>query len=355
MGLDLLLLPGDGIGPEVIDQLRPLLESASDLTTAEADFGGIAIDKHGSPLPASTLERAQQSKAVLLGAVGAPRYDELPAQERPEQGLLGLRAGLEAYANLRPAMSFAELAGASSLKAEVVAGLDILLVRELTGGLYFGTPRGLEGEGDERAGFNTMKYTAREVRRVAKVAFESAQRRSKKLCSVDKANVLEVSMLWRETVTSMAADYPDVELRHLYVDNAAMQLVANPKQFDVMVTGNIFGDILSDLAAELAGSIGMLPSAAVGEGPGIFEPVHGSAPDIAGEDRANPCAAFLSLALACEHSLQRPQLAAAIRTAVQDVLADGMRTADIAAAGEAAVGCAEMGSAIVARCQKMLK
>ncbi|MBF2735141.1 MAG: 3-isopropylmalate dehydrogenase, partial [Betaproteobacteria bacterium AqS2] len=269
--------------------------------------------------------------------------------QRPEKGLLGLRAGLGVYANLRPAAIRDDLLGASSLKEEVARGMDVLIVRELIGGIYFSEPRGVEGDGDERAAYNTMRYSVGEVRRIAKVAFEAAQKRGGRLCSVDKANVLEVSRLWRETVTAMAAGYPEVELRHMYVDNAAMQLVANPNQFDVIVTGNIFGDILSDLAAELAGSIGMLPSGSLGEGVGLFEPVHGSAPDIAGADKANPCAAFMSLSMAFDFALGQPALGDAVRDAIGDVLGEGLRTADIARPGEAAVGCAAMGAAIVKR------
>lgn len=354
----ILLLPGDGIGPEVIGQLRPLLEKLAPragLEVAEADFGGCAIDRHGSPLPAETLAQARSAQAVLLGAVGGPKYDALPLAERPEKGLLNLRAGLGVYANLRPAAIRDDLLAASSLKEEVAKGMDVFIVRELIGGIYFSEPRGVEGDGDERTAYNTMRYSVGEIRRIAKIAFQVAQKRGGKLCSVDKANVLEVSRLWRETVTAMAADYPDVELRHMYVDNAAMQMVADPRQFDVIVTGNIFGDILSDLAAELAGSIGMLPSGSLGDGAGLFEPVHGSAPDIAGADRANPCAAFMSLSMAFDLALGQAGLGTAVRDAIGDVLRDGLRTADIARQGEAAVGCTEMGEAIAKRSLRLIE
>ena len=347
-----LLLPGDGVGPEVMAQARPLLElvahQLSDLEVHEAEFGGIAIDHQGSALPAETLAAAKAADAVLLGAVGAPRYDELPAAERPERGLLQLRSELGVYANLRPVSVFDELASASSLRPEIVMGLDLLIVRELTGGIYFATPRGFVGEDEQRQGFNTMKYSVPEIERIAKVAFAAARLRNKELCSIDKANVLEVSILWREVVAQVGEQYPDVNLTHMYVDNAAMQLVRNPRQFDVMVTANLFGDILSDLAAELAGSIGMLPSASLGGKHGLYEPIHGSAPTLAGLDQANPCAMVLSVALMLEHSLGQPQLASCLRTAVRKVISSGLRTADIALQGSQPASCSQMGAAVLA-------
>ena len=351
MAASVLLLPGDGIGPEVVEQARRTLEAVADglggLAISEADFGGAAIDKHGDPLPEATLQAARQADAVLLGAVGLPRFDELPPAERPERGLLRLRQQLGVFANLRPARSRPALRASSPLREEVVADLDVLVVRELVGGIYFGQPRGFEGEGDERAGFNTMRYTAGEVRRIAQVAFVAAAGRRGKVCSVDKANVLEVSSLWRETVAEVGGEHPQVELSHMYVDNAAMQLAAAPAQFDVIVTGNLFGDILSDLAAILAGSIGMLPSASLdAAGRGLYEPVHGSAPDLAGRDRANPCAAILSVAMMLRFSLGAEKAAAAIEAAVDRTLAAGLRTADIAAAGAEACSCRRMGEAV---------
>ncbi len=351
MPKSILLLPGDGIGPEVISQARRILESVSDaaggLELAEADFGGIAIDRHGSPLPEATLAKALAADAVLLGAVGAPQYDSLPQDAKPEKGLLQLRASMQAFANLRPAKPRAALAASSPLRSGLAESLDVLVVRELTGGIYFGEPRGIEGEGEDREGFNTMRYSVREIRRIAKVAFESAALRSSKVCSVDKANVLEVSALWRETVAAVAADHPGIELTHMYADNAAMQLAANPGQFDVILAGNLFGDILSDLAAILAGSIGMLPSASLSQdGRGLYEPVHGSAPDIAGTGAANPCAAILSAAMMLRHSLDAPDAADAIEKAVDAALDRGARTADIAAPGETAISCTQMGEAI---------
>lgn len=346
-----LVLPGDGIGPEVTAQAGRILDAAG-IGWETSPFGGEAIDLHGDPLPEETLEKALAADAVLLGAVGSPRHDSLPPEQKPEKGLLRLRSALGAYANLRPAVCFEGLAGASTLRPEVVEGTDLLIVRELIGGIYFSGPRGFEGEGGGRSAHNTMRYSAEEVRRVAKVAFEAAQGRGKRLCSVDKANVLEVSVLWRETVSEMAGDHPGVELSHMYVDNCAMQLVRDPRQFDVIVTSNLFGDILSDLASELAGSIGMLPSAATGEGPGLYEPVHGSAPDIAGKDMANPCAAILSLAMLLEHSLGEPELSRKLAAAVRDAVSSGLRTADIAGGGNRTVGCAEMGDAILERFEK---
>ena len=345
------VLGGDGIGPEVVAEAIKVLavlqqEGAIALDLEYAPVGGAACDELGEPYPAKTRELANRADAILFGAIGGPQYDTLPRAQRPESGLLAMRADLGLYANLRPAMLFPELAGASSLKPELVAGLDILIVRELTGGIYFGQPRALE-DGPPRRAYNTMVYDEAEITRIARSGFEAAQRRGKRLCSVDKANVLEVSQLWRETVETVAADYPDVALSHLYVDNAAMQLVRDPKQFDVLVTGNLFGDILSDLAAMLTGSIGMLPSASLGEGGrGVYEPVHGSAPDIAGQDKANPLATILSLAMLLRHSLSRGDLAERIEKAVAAVLAQGLRTADIAGTEHSPIGTRAMGDAV---------
>jgi len=320
----------------------------------EALVGGIAIDETGEPLPAETLHKAQQARAVLLGAVGGPKWDELPTLQRPERGLLGLRSGLSLFANLRPAILFKPLADASSLKPELVADLDILIVRELTGGIYFGEPRGVEVADNERRGFNTYVYSEHEIQRIARVAFELAQKRNGRLCSVDKANVLEVTQLWREVVTEVSADYSDVDLSHMYVDNAGMQLVRAPKQFDVLVTGNMFGDILSDVAAMLTGSLGMLPSASLAsDGSGLYEPVHGSAPDIAGQDQANPLATILSVAMMFRYSLDSPTAADAIEQAVDRVLEEGFRTADImpstASGPLRLVGTREMGDLVLER------
>ncbi len=322
------------------------------VSTRTALVGGCAIDAHGTPLPDATLEAARAADAVLLGAVGGPRWDDLPMSERPEKGLLGLRAGLGLFANLRPAILFSQLAGASSLKPELVSDLDILIVRELTGGIYFGEPRGVEVTANEgRRGFNTYTYTEGEIRRIARVAFRLAEQRSGRLCSVDKANVLEVTQLWRDVVNEVAPEFPNVELSHMYVDNAGMQLVRAPKQFDVIVTGNMFGDVLSDVAAMLTGSLGMLPSASLDENnKGLYEPVHGSAPDIAGQDIANPLAAIQSAAMMLRYTFGRSEAADAVEAAVAGVLDAGLRTADIAsgADGERRVGTREMGAAVVA-------
>ncbi len=353
MTYKITLMGGDGIGPEVVAQAVKVLDvlrtkHGLDVSTQDALVGGAAYDAYGDPYPAQTQALARDCDAILFGAIGGPQYDALPRDKRPESGLLAMRADLGLYANLRPAILFDELASASSLKAEVVAGLDILIVRELTGGIYFGKPRGIENRNGVKTGFNTLVYGEDEIRRIAKTAFEAAQRRNGRLCSVDKANVLDVSQLWRDTVNEMAADYPDVEVSHMYVDNASMQMVRNPKQFDVLVTGNLFGDILSDLAAMLTGSIGMLPSASLGEGGhGMYEPVHGSAPDIAGQDKANPLATILSLAMLLRHSLNRSDLAGKVEAAVAKVLAQGLRTGDIAAGG-AAIGTQAMGDAVAA-------
>lgn len=348
------LLPGDGIGPEIMAVTVEVLKqvgSQLNLTFefTEALIGGIAIDEAGGPLPEATLDACRQSDAVLLAAIGGYKWDALPRHLRPETGLLGLRAGLKLFANLRPATILPQLIDASSLKREVVEGVDIMVVRELTGGIYFGEPKGVfTAETGEQRGVNTMAYTASEVDRIARVAFETAQKRGKRLCSVDKANVLEVSQLWRDRVTALAAEYGDVELSHLYVDNAAMQLVRWPKQFDTIVTGNLFGDILSDAAAMLTGSIGMLPSASLGaDGPGVFEPVHGSAPDIAGQDKANPLAQVLSAAMMLRYGLNQPEAADRIETAVLSVLDQGYRTGDIMAEGMTPVGCKAMGEALL--------
>lgn len=350
-----LLLPGDGIGPEVVAQAERVLRHCADrfdlsLTLTEGDLGGVAIDRQGAAYPATTQAMAREADAILLGAVGGPKWDSLPAPERPERGLLAIRADLDLFANLRPALLYPQLADASSLKPELVAGLDILIVRELTGGIYFGEPRGIRTRPDgEREGFNTYIYSESEIERIAQLAFKLAAKRGGRLTSVDKANVLEVTQLWREVVSRIGSEHPEVTLSHMYVDNAAMQLVRAPKQFDVMVTGNIFGDILSDTAAMLTGSIGMLPSASLNaESRGLYEPVHGSAPDIAGQDKANPLATILSVAMMLRYSLEAPAAADAIEQAVSAVLDSGLRTGDIASAGETVVGTIAMGDAVVA-------
>jgi len=354
MSHNIAVLPGDGIGPEIVEQaVRVLRALGLPLEIREAPVGGAAFDAFEHPLPPATLDLARQSDAVLFGAVGDWKYDSLPREFRPEQAILGLRKALGLFANLRPAILYPELANASSLKPEVVSGLDILIVRELTGDIYFGTPRGVRNAPDgafagEREGYDTMRYAVPEIRRIARIGFEAARKRSKKLCSVDKANVLETSQLWRDVVTETARDYPDVELSHMYVDNAAMQLVRAPRLFDVVVTGNLFGDILSDEAAMLTGSIGMLPSASLNEsGQGLYEPSHGSAPDIAGQDAANPLATILSAAMLLRYSLNQPAAAERIERAVRKVLADGLRTADIHEAGSTKVGTAAMGDAVL--------
>jgi len=349
-----LLLPGDYIGQEIVPEGRRVLEAVAarynlEIQIDEALIGGAAVDAVGDPLPEATLEAARGADAILLGAVGGPAYDDLPRDQRPERGLLRIRSALGLFGNLRPAIMYPQLVRASSLKPDLVAGLDILIVRELTGGIYFGEPRGIRTREDgEREGFNTYVYSESEIRRIARLAFELARKRSGRLCSVDKANVLEATVLWREIVSDLAGDYPDVELEHLYVDNAAMQLVRAPKQFDVLVTGNMFGDILSDAAAMLTGSIGMLPSASLNEsGQGIYEPCHGSAPDIAGQGKANPLATILSVAMLLRYSLGCAEGADAIEAAVGRVLDNGLRTPDIAAAGEATVTTRAMGDAVL--------
>ena len=347
------VLPGDGIGPEVVAEalkvLRALESEGLQLQFTEADVGGIAVDRYGDPLPAQTLALARTSDAVLFVAVGAPRYDNLPRSQRPEQGLLRLRKELGLFANLRPARVFPGLGEASALKPLVVEGLDILIIRELTGDIYFGQPRGIHTvEPGEREGFDTMRYRESEIRRIAHVAFQSARGRSRRVCSVDKANVLETMQLWREVVTGVAREYPDVALSHMLVDNAAMQLVRAPRQFDVIVTGNMFGDILSDEASAVTGSIGMLPSASLdARHKGLYEPIHGSAPDIAGKGIANPLATILSAAMMLRFSLRQEAFAQRIEHAVEAVLRAGLRTVDLARAGETAISTAAMGDAVV--------
>ncbi len=355
MSKKVLVLAGDGIGPEIVAEAVKVLNALSGsggaaLMLEEALVGGAAIDAVGVPLPEDTLAQARTADAVLLGAVGGPRWDDIETSRRPEKGLLGLRSGLGLFANLRPAILYPQLAEASTLKPEVVGDLDILIVRELTGGIYFGEPRGVRTKGDgEREGFNTLVYRESEIERIARVAIEAARRRRGRICSVDKANVLEATAFWREVVTRVAGDYPDVAVSHMYVDNAAMQLVKDPKQFDVIVTTNMFGDILSDQAAMLTGSIGMLPSASLdAQGRGMYEPIHGSAPDIAGQGVANPLATILSLAMMFRYSLGEPALADRIEAAVGTVLDQGLRTADIASPGTQRVGTVEMGDAVAA-------
>jgi 3-isopropylmalate dehydrogenase len=348
------LLPGDGIGPEIMNVAVDVLKLVGKRFDIEFEFqtaliGGAAIDETGEPLPSTTLDMCRNSDAVLLAAIGGYKWDSLPSHQRPEAGLLGLRAGLELFANLRPAKILPQLIDASTLKREVVEGVDIMVVRELTGGIYFGKPKGIFAtETGERRGVNTMVYTESEIERIGRVAFETARKRGGKLCSVDKANVLEVSQLWREKINKLASEYPDIELSHLYVDNAAMQLVRAPKQFDTIVTGNLFGDILSDAAAMLTGSIGMLPSASLGaSGPGVYEPVHGSAPDIAGLDKANPLAQILSAAMMLRYGLNQPEAADLIENGVLQVLQQGDRTGDIMSVGMNLLGCRAMGDALI--------
>jgi len=352
--MKIAVLPGDGVGTEVIAEalkvLAALRREGLAFEMEQASVGGAAYDTSGDPLPEPTLELARKADAILFGAVGGPRYDALPREKRPEQALLRLRKELNLFANLRPASVFPELADASTLKPEVVAGLDILIVRELTGDIYFGRPRGIRKlEGGMREGFDTMRYTDEEVRRIAHAGFRAARKRKRKLCSVDKANVLETSQLWREVVSAVGTEYAEVELVHMYVDNAAMQLLKNPGQFDVIVTGNMFGDILSDEASMLTGSIGMLPSASLDEkGKGLYEPIHGSAPDIAGKNLANPLAAILSAAMMLRYSFDQDRVAVRVEGAVKKVLAQGYRTADIFRQGTRRVGTREMGDAVVA-------
>jgi len=351
--MKIAVLPGDGIGPEIVRQgvkvLKALERRGVSMELQEAPIGGAGHDSAGDPLPAPTLDLARRADASLLGAVGGPRYDTLPRPSRPEQGLLRIRKELGLFANLRPAILYEELAAASTLKPEVVAGLDLMILRELTGDIYFGQPRGRRNlENSEREGFDTMKYAESEIRRIARLGFTIAMKRKRKLCSVDKANVLDTSILWREVVVEVGKEFPQVELSHMYVDNAAMQLVRAPKQFDVMVTGNMFGDILSDEASMLTGSIGMLPSASLdAHSKGLYEPIHGSAPDIAGRDVANPLATILSVAMMMRHSFGNESAAAGIEGAVKAVLRKGLRTADIEQPGTTKVGTEAMGDAVV--------
>ncbi len=347
-------MPGDGIGPEIIAQGIKVLEVIGEkfghkFETTEALIGGAAIDATGGPLPEETVKACKESDAVLLGAVGGPQWDTIDPSIRPEKGLLGIRKALSLFANLRPAALFPQLKDACFLRPDIVAkGIDVMVVRELTGGIYFGEPRGTKEENGERMGYNTMVYYEHEVKRIAKLAFEAARKRNKRLCSVDKANVLDVSRVWREIVIEVSKDYPDVELSHMYVDNAAMQLVRDPSQFDVIVTGNLFGDILSDEAAVITGSIGMLPSASLGESnPGLYEPIHGSAPDIAGQDKANPLATILSIAMMLRYSFNMTAEADCIEKAVEKTLSDGLRTGDIMDEGGKLVGCKAMGEAVI--------
>jgi 3-isopropylmalate dehydrogenase len=350
---NILVLPGDGIGPEITEQAVRVLQAVTKGTDLELNLisgliGGAAYDAAGHPFPDATREAALKADAVLLGAVGGPQYDNLDRPLRPERGLLGIRSAMGLFANLRPAILYPQLADSSSLKPEVVAGLDILIVRELTGGAYFGQPRGIRVVDGQREGFNTMHYNEMEIERIGRVAFESAMQRGRKVCSVDKANVLETSELWREVMIRVGKEYPEVELSHMYVDNAAMQLVRWPKQFDVIVTENLFGDILSDQASMLTGSIGMLPSASLNDkGQGLFEPSHGSAPDIAGQGIANPLATILSAAMLLRYSFGRSDLALRIESAVNDVLEQGLRTRDICTPNDREVSTHEMGNAIV--------
>jgi 3-isopropylmalate dehydrogenase len=351
----IIILPGDGIGPEIVAEAGKVLTSLQSgfglsAEIAYAAVGGAGYEAHGDPLPEATLSAAQSADAILLGAVGGPQWEGLERRLRPEQGLLGLRSELQLFGNLRPAILYPQLADASTLKPEIVSGLDLMIVRELTGGIYFGRPRGIRIRDDgRREGFNTLVYSEDEIERIGRLAFDIARKRSRRLCSVDKANVLEVSELWREVMNRLGKEYTDVELSHMYVDNAAMQLVREPRQFDVMVTANMFGDILSDAAAMLTGSIGMLPSASLdSRGKGMYEPIHGSAPDIAGQGIANPLATILSVAMLLRYSLDEPELAARVERAVGSVLDSGLRTPDIAATGMQTVGTREMGDAVAA-------
>ncbi|XPV77258.1 MAG: 3-isopropylmalate dehydrogenase [Desulfovibrio sp.] len=353
--MKICVLPGDGIGPEIVEQAVAVLKAAGakagkSYELTEALIGGVAIDATGGPLPQETIDKCKEADAVLLGAVGGPKWDTIDPSIRPERGLLGIRKELGLFANLRPAAMFDELKHACLLRADIAAkGVDVMVVRELTGGIYFGEPRGTDVKDGERVGFNTMVYYEHEVRRIARIAFDAAMKRDKKVCSVDKANVLDVSRVWREIVTEVAEEYPEVELTHMYVDNAAMQLVRDPSQFDVIVTGNLFGDILSDEAAVITGSIGMLPSASMGlENPGLYEPIHGSAPDIMGQDKANPLATILSISMMLRYSSDQFDVADMIDAAVAKTLAQGLRTGDIMHDGCKLVGCKEMGAAVLA-------
>ena len=349
--MKIAVLPGDGIGPEIVAQAVKVLDALNlNLEMTEAPIGGAGYEASGDPLPADTLQLAKEADAVLLGAVGDWKYDTLERHLRPERGLLRIRKELNLFANLRPALLYPELADASTLKAEVVSGLDIMIVRELTGDIYFGQPRGISTlPNGEREGVNTMCYAESEIRRIGRVAFDIAMKRNKKVCSVDKANVLECTELWRQVMIDLSAEYPEVELSHMYVDNAAMQLIRAPKQFDVMVTGNIFGDILSDEASMLTGSIGMLPSASLdANNKGMYEPSHGSAPDLAGKNIANPLATILSAAMMMRYTFNDELHALKIENAVKKALAQGYRTADIVTAGCKKVSCSDMGNAVLA-------
>jgi 3-isopropylmalate dehydrogenase len=349
-----LILPGDGIGPEIVAEAVKVMETlrvrhALEIELDQALLGGGAYDATGKSLPDETLAKARAADAILMGAVGGPQWDAVERAQRPERGLLKLRSELELFANLRPAILYPQLAEASTLRADVVGGLNIMILRELTGGIYFGQPRGIEIRDNERVGFNTLVYRESEIERIVRAGCDIAMKRNKKLCSVDKANVLEVSELWREVAERVVKDYPEIELSHMYVDNAAMQLVRAPKQFDVVVTGNMFGDILSDCAAMLTGSIGMLPSASLdANGKGLYEPIHGSAPDIAGKNMANPLATILSVAMLLRYTLERADLADKVEQAVGAVLDQGLRTADIMSGGKQSVSTREMGDAVVA-------
>ena len=349
----ILILPGDGIGTEIVDQAVKVINSLNSnhemgMTLVNGLIGGIAYDETGSPLPDETIKTAKSCDSILLGAVGGPKWEALERDFRPERGLLGIRSELDLFSNLRPAILYPQLASASSLKTEIVSGLDLMIVRELVGGIYFGKPRGIEIRDGERFGINSATYYESEIARIGHSAFQIAQKRGKRVCSVDKANVLEVSELWREVMEEVSSSYPDVTLSHMYVDNAAMQLVRDPKQFDVMVTSNLFGDVLSDCAAMLTGSIGMLPSASLDKNNfGMYEPIHGSAPDIAGQDIANPLATILSVSMMLRYSLNQVELADKINLAVSEVLDKGYRTKDISAAGDKVVGTEEMGDLIV--------
>ena len=349
----ILILPGDGIGTEIVDQAVKVINSLNSnhemgMTLVNGLIGGIAYEETGSPLPDETIKTAKSCDSILLGAVGGPKWESLERDLRPERGLLGIRSELALFSNLRPAILYPQLASASSLKTEIVSGLDLMIVRELVGGIYFGKPRGIEIRDGERFGINSATYYESEIARIGHSAFQIAQKRGKRVCSVDKANVLEVSELWREVMEEVSSSYPDVTLSHMYVDNAAMQLVRDPKQFDVMVTSNLFGDVLSDCAAMLTGSIGMLPSASLDKNSfGMYEPIHGSAPDIAGKDIANPLATILSVSMMLRYSLNQAELADKINLAVSEVLDKGYRTKDISAAGDKVVGTEEMGDLIV--------
>lgn len=360
MSKKIAVLPGDGIGPEIVNEAIKILaclrdEHGFDVELENGLVGGIAYDQTGSPLPEQTLKLVRDADSILLGAVGGPKWEPLDYSVRPERGLLGLRSELNLYANLRPALLYPELQDASTLKPEVVSGLDIMIIRELTGGIYFGEPRGVRTlENGERQGYNTLVYSESEIRRIAHNAFQIAEKRNRRVCSVDKANVLECTELWREVITEVGKQYNTIELTHMYVDNAAMQLVRNPKQFDVMVTGNLFGDILSDCAAMLTGSIGMLPSASLDQaGKGMYEPIHGSAPDITGKGIANPLATILSVSMMLRYSFDEIQLADCIEQAVDQALKSGLRTADIASPGTQTVSTSDMGDAVVEALRKM--